>query len=208
MLGEAAIRIVAACMAAFAASLLVLVPLLGRPGRSAPLRAKTDREPLIIGVGGLVSQLAVTFYPALVAAFPSLTYGTVLQWSFPDDDILQLVGIGLWVLGAALILWSFRFIGRYLSVSGGGVIAEHELVTSGPYARIRHPVYAGVIYLGLGVTLVFQSYLMLIFLGPAAGYSLHRARLEEQVLSSPAGFGNAYRAYMARTGRFFPRLRA
>jgi hypothetical protein len=50
----------------------------GRPGTSVPLRATVNVKPRIVGAVGLISEVVVASYAAVVAAFPSLPCGTVL----------------------------------------------------------------------------------------------------------------------------------
>jgi protein-S-isoprenylcysteine O-methyltransferase Ste14 len=98
-----------------------------------------------------------------------------------------------------------RVVGRYLSVDG--VTEGHELVTTGPYRYVRHPVYGAFTAVVAGLGLVFRSYLLA---GVAAVWlvtALWWARAEEALLSSPEGLGDAYRIYSERTGRFLPRPR-
>jgi protein-S-isoprenylcysteine O-methyltransferase Ste14 len=87
------------------------------------------------------------------------------------------------------------------------VASDHELITAGPYARIRHPIYAGVIFLTAGTALVFLNVVLAAWTIPVLVVANYRARKEERLLSSPEGFGAQYRAYMARTGRFLPSMR-
>ncbi len=79
----------------------------------------------------------------------------------------------------------------------------HHLVSSGPYAHIRHPMYTGMAGFGLGLALVSANW---IFVGLAtmviAGL-VFRIPQEEKMLT--AEFGEEYRAYMRRTGSWLPR---
>jgi protein-S-isoprenylcysteine O-methyltransferase Ste14 len=86
------------------------------------------------------------------------------------------------------------------------VLQKQELVTRGPYARIRHPAYTSVIIMALAATLLYLNLIM--FLGFLAIFAIayKRAVLEENLLASEEGFGQEYRDYMEKTGRFLPRL--
>jgi protein-S-isoprenylcysteine O-methyltransferase len=92
-------------------------------------------------------------------------------------------------------------------MSQDGVTEDHQVVDSGPYRYVRHPVYGSFTAIAAGLGLVFRSY---VLVGVAAGWlaaSLWWAAAEEALLSSSEGLGAAYRSYSARTGRFLPRLR-
>ena len=81
---------------------------------------------------------------------------------------------------------------------------EHHLITTGPYARIRHPLYTGMCGWFVSLTLLTANW---IFVGACvltfAGL-LWRSPKEEQMMIE--AFGDEYKAYMQRTGRFFPKF--
>ena len=81
---------------------------------------------------------------------------------------------------------------------------DHHLLTMGPYARIRHPLYAGMLGWCISLILltanwIFTGICLLSMLGV-----LWRIPREEQMML--AAFGDEYKAYMQRTGRLFPKL--
>lgn len=81
---------------------------------------------------------------------------------------------------------------------------DHRLITTGPYARIRHPLYAGMCGWFISLSLLTAN---LIFLGAcilAFAGLLWRIPREEQMMIET--FGDEYKAYMQRTGRFLPKL--
>ena len=81
---------------------------------------------------------------------------------------------------------------------------DHRLITTGPYARIRHPLYTGMCGWFISLSLLSAN---LIFLGAcilAFAGLLWRIPREEQMMIET--FGDEYKAYMQRTGRFFPKL--
>ena len=128
-----------------------------------------------------------------------------LNFSFSSAEYLQLASVPIMLSGTVLFLWSGRVLGRYMRVEIE-VREEHELVTRGPYSRIRHPTYTGHLMVELAAFfLFFHPVLILGFLARAA-IAYKRALMEEQLLASEAGFGQRYRDYMLRTGRFLPRL--
>ena len=112
--------------------------------------------------------------------------------------------LGLVVMwaGFALRFWSVRVLGRYFTVEVK-VDSDQTLVDTGPYARLRHPSYTGllVFYVGLGVAL--DSYLSLAaaVLLPLAAI-VNRIGHEERMLLRE--LGEPYRRYSARTARLLP----
>lgn len=166
----------------------------------------SDNPPRVLQVVWPVLVFAVSFSPLVVVVAPDLAYGAPLTVTFPLDSAVQVAGFLLWGAGGLLILWSRRTLGRFM-VLEIAVAKDHELVRTGPYARVRHPTYAGAIAMAVGVALLFLN---IVLAGLAVCPILianYRAGKEEHLLSSSEGFGDAYRAYMAETGRFLPRFR-
>ncbi len=124
--------------------------------------------------------------------------GRVPAW-FPGQ---RLAGTAVVALGAWLMCWSLVYFRswRFRAQLDPG----HELATGGPYALVRHPIYAGMNLLALGTavwipTLLTWIAVALMFLGGDL-----RGRVEERVLTE--AFGEQYRTYCARTRRFLPGL--
>jgi protein-S-isoprenylcysteine O-methyltransferase Ste14 len=137
---------------------------------------------------------------------PAFAYETILTLAFPLDQVIQVVGLLMWAAGGLLVLSAGRALGRFMTIQI--VVAnDHELITMGPYARIRHPTYTGAILLTIGMALVFLNVLLMAAAALVVAVANYRARKEERLLASPEGFGAEYRQYMARTGRFLPSLR-
>jgi len=124
----------------------------------------------------------------------------------------QIVSWGLLVASAALAAHAFLTFhgrGRHAQVGTGGDFAWErttQLVTSGAYRWIRHPMYASLLLLGAGAFLKAVT-LPSVTLGACLVAALiMTARADEA--ETAARFGPSYEAYRARTGMFFPRLRA
>jgi protein-S-isoprenylcysteine O-methyltransferase Ste14 len=175
-----------------------------RPGRTARLRANLGL-PRPVAQGGNVAMVVPLLYPILVVIAPGWGYQGSLNWSSRTDVVLQGLGLGLWAVGMIVLVWAARTLGRYMDVEG--VTEDHELVASGPYAYVRHPVYGSFTAITAGLALLFRSYLLA---GAAAVWltaALWWAAAEEALLSAPEGLGDVYRTYSERTGRFLPRVR-
>lgn len=117
------------------------------------------------------------------------------------------LGALLYFPGMLLVLWGRLALGRNYFVStgfGAQLFANHQLITAGPYAVVRHPMYSGLIIAAIGSLLVYFTWTSLFFalFSPA---TLLRARREESALS--AEFGDAWRAYNRRVPAFIPRIK-
>lgn len=117
-----------------------------------------------------------------------------LGLSFPIR--LGLAGFVL-VTGGAIIIWAFRS----LTISQRG----RELVTTGPYRYVRHPLYTAVFLTGgLATFLVTQTFLALIAMALMILIGHLVVGSEEKLMEQR--FGPAWRDYARQTPRFFPRL--
>lgn len=197
-------QLLAALMAFVHGGLWILVSRWERSGRRARLTARYY-PPGPVRWGGDLAQVVPLLCPVVVVVAPGWGYQGPLNWSSGIDPALQGVGLGLWVVGLGVVLWAARALGRYMGVDG--VAVNHELVTSGPYRYVRHPVYGSSTAIAVGIALVFRSYLLLGVAGVWIAASLWWADAEEELLASSAGLGEAYRAHVDRTGRFLPRIR-
>ena len=197
-------QLVAVLMTVANGALWALVSRWERPGRTARIRTKL-RPPAFIRWGGDLAQVVPLVYPVIVIVAPGWGYDGWLNWSSGIDLVLQGVGLGLWAVGVAVVVWAGRVLGRYMSVDG--LTVDHELVTSGPYRYVRHPVYTSFAVIALGTGLVFRSYLLVGLAVMWVVATAWWAAAEEDLLASPSGFGDDYLAYTERTGRFLPKLR-
>ncbi|UCH57111.1 MAG: isoprenylcysteine carboxylmethyltransferase family protein [Candidatus Bathyarchaeota archaeon] len=114
----------------------------------------------------------------------------------------------LGVIGATssvlLVAWIHSTLGRQYSAELA-IQKDHGLVTSGPYARTRHPMYTGLNMFSFSMAVTTSNLLVLLFAVLVIVPFPWIARMEEKVLLDT--FGEDYREYMRRTGRFFPRIR-
>jgi protein-S-isoprenylcysteine O-methyltransferase Ste14 len=81
---------------------------------------------------------------------------------------------------------------------------DHKLITTGPYARIRHPLYAGVFGWCVALSLLTANWIFVAACALSIMGLLWRIPKEEQMMIE--AFGDEYKNYMQRTGRLFPKL--
>jgi protein-S-isoprenylcysteine O-methyltransferase Ste14 len=80
---------------------------------------------------------------------------------------------------------------------------KHHLVTSGPYARMRHPIYSAYIIFMTSIALATANWFFIGLLGVSIVVFAFRIPKEEQMLIEV--FGEEYKTYMQRTGGLFPK---
>lgn len=143
---------------------------------------------------------AAAYFIGLIAWF--VDPGALAFAELPLPEALRWAAVAATALTAPFQWWTLRTLGRNLTDT---VVTrrEHALVTSGPYARVRHPFYLAVGTLMLGNAVGAANGLLLTAAVVFLGLIALRTDKEEAMLE--ARFGDAYREYKARTGRFLPR---
>lgn len=122
--------------------------------------------------------------------------------SVPLPDLMRWIGVALGVAGLAVYAWSRATLGREWS-SQLEMREQHHLVTTGPYAWIRHPIYSALLSFLASIALVSANWLFIALLVfSIVDLTLRIPREEEMMV---ARFGDEYAAYMQRTGSLFPR---
>ena len=116
--------------------------------------------------------------------------------------ILEAIGAVLFVCGIALAVWARLHLGRNWGMPMTQR-AEPELVTSGPYRFVRHPIYTGLLTAVLGTALV-NNLLGLIVVAVLLAYFYYSGTVEERNLA--ATFPQAYPEYKSKTKMLIPFL--
>jgi protein-S-isoprenylcysteine O-methyltransferase Ste14 len=144
----------------------------------------------------------------LVAAFyllyrQGLRYPWLLARFVPDTPMVQWLGVLIMASGVAVAFWA-RF---HLGANWSGVVTlkeGHELIRTGPYRTIRHPIYTGILvaFLGNAVALSEVRGLIGLFIIWLSFYV--KARREESFLAQE--FGTRFSEHTQHTGMFLPKL--
>jgi len=170
------------------------------------IRSQSTREPLDRRKEG--AFIYYTLRPLAIAPFGGLFAFMInprwMEWaSLPLPAIVRWGGIAVSVAAGFLILWTLRNLGPNLTDT---VVTrkEHTLVSSGPYRWVRHPFYISGAMFVLGNGLAAANWFFLITGAAVIALLVIRTRREEEELLRR--FGQPYRAYVERTGRFIPKL--
>lgn len=110
------------------------------------------------------------------------------------------LGLALFALGLGFAVWARVHIGGNWGTPMTQKV-EPELVTSGPYRLVRHPIYSGILLAGAG-TAVALSWLWLVAVVLAGIYFIYSATVEERYLTEQ--FPDAYPAYRRSTKMLVP----
>lgn len=123
---------------------------------------------------------------------------------FPANPWTAALGIAITVAGLAFAIWARAYIGTNWS---GTVTVKvgHQLVRTGPYRWVRHPIYSGLILAMLGTAIERRQVRGIIaILLVYAGFKV-KSRIEERAMTNT--FGADYDDYSRTTGAIVPRLR-
>jgi protein-S-isoprenylcysteine O-methyltransferase Ste14 len=138
--------------------------------------------------------------PAVVIQIASFYYCSTYDVPYFFDWRFVVV---LFLIGLALFYWSI-LTAKSLNFANSG--SSGDLITSGPYAVVRHPLYLSYFLFWAGNSLLYFHWIAILALLILSCVYVYSARNEEAyLLEGEAGAG--YRAYQAKVGMFFPKLR-
>jgi len=159
-----------------------------KPPRSSESKTSRYFHLLVINAGVLLLILSV---PGLTRRFLPASHG------------FQISGLLLEAVGFALAVWSRRTLGSNWS-GEVRIAAGHQLVRSGPYRVVRHPIYTAILTMYCGIMLVSgEMHALLAFAAIALAY-WRKLRMEETALA--AAFGDEFAAWRQKTGALLPLL--
>jgi protein-S-isoprenylcysteine O-methyltransferase Ste14 len=162
-----------------------------------PLDRTKEGWPILIGVRALgfltaVSTVGWLWKPAWFA-WASCPIPLTVRW----------MGVAALACSVVWLTWMFHTLGRNLTDT---VVTRRDayFVDYGPYRFVRNPMYTGVLLLGLGLGLALGTWLLPVLTSLTFTLLALRTRKEEQYLIEH--FGDSYRSYIKRVGRFLPKL--
>jgi protein-S-isoprenylcysteine O-methyltransferase Ste14 len=171
--------------------------------KSQATREKLDRRQEGLFILATLRPVGIAFWLELIAwmvdpswmAWSSLSLPAWLRWT----------GVGLIAVACGLLVWTFLSLGKNLTDT---VVTRqtHTLVIHGPYRWVRHPFYDSAALLALALSLITANWLF--FVTGVVLFCLLVIRTPTEEENLVARFGDSYRAYMERTGRFLPRIAA
>jgi protein-S-isoprenylcysteine O-methyltransferase Ste14 len=121
----------------------------------------------------------------------------------PLGQWTQWLGIIVAIPPIFYLVWVHRHLDRQWSIALE-LQGDHKLITSGPYKRIRHPMYLGIFIYTIGLILISSDFLVFIFFAFSIWANYRRIPQEEQMMIDQ--FGDEYREYMKHSGKLLPPL--
>jgi protein-S-isoprenylcysteine O-methyltransferase Ste14 len=159
-------------------------------------RPRSDFRQLVFGTMGFLNIVPVVIYvfaPQEIA-WAALPLPIGSRW----------LGVGLGLACIFLLLWVHQTLDKNFALPA--VVKEHQtMVTVGPYRWVRHPMYTTLFLITIVYFLISANWFIgVTWIGWIVGTVAGMVQDEEAALV--AKFGDEYRSYMQRTGRFLPRL--
>ena len=166
--------------------------------RLMPDREAIEREGRVMFGLRVALGLLLGCWLALYAIYPTwmgfllLPFPVWLRWA---GFSLGIVSLGVWSCTQVALgkEWSPQLQLR----------EQHHLVTTGPYRRVRHPLYTAMFGYSASLGLVTANWFFVAFAVVAIVFTFARVPKEERMMIGE--FGEEYREYMQRTGRFLPK---
>lgn len=173
-----------------------------------PFQRKARRHEVVVSTGGATDQIALVlatwgqFLIPLSYVAVSVGLGQPIPGDYPFHPLVGWLGVA--ALAGSLVLFriTHKQLGRNWSVTLE-MRENHQLVTDGIYAWVRHPMYTSFLLSAVAQALLLPN----VIAGPVglvafAILFLTRVGREEDMML--ASFGESYRAYMRRTARIIP----
>jgi protein-S-isoprenylcysteine O-methyltransferase Ste14 len=148
-----------------------------------------------------LSHIGPLVLAGLLLSIPNLPLPVLAEHIFPPTTWAFHVAAGVTAAGLLFTVWARRYLGT--NWSGTVTIKEgHELITGGPYALVRHPIYTGLLLALLGSAVAVGEWRALLAVGLAFLALWRKLRLEERWMHER--FGAAYQAYCRRVPALIP----
>jgi protein-S-isoprenylcysteine O-methyltransferase Ste14 len=157
--------------------------------RESPASRASHILPLVVGVILIAARQPFTPWLAITV----LPTGFTTYW----------IGVALIAGGLGFAVWARRHLGNNWSGTVT-VKQEHQLICTGPYSRVRHPIYTGLLLALLGSAVARGDIQGFIGFAICVAALIHKLRIEERWMHEQ--FGTSYSLYVARTRALFPLL--
>jgi protein-S-isoprenylcysteine O-methyltransferase Ste14 len=146
--------------------------------------------------------------PVMIGSYLFFSNNATSEWArarlFPGNPILEAIAVLLTALGIGFAIWARFYLGTNWS-SAVSVKVGHELIRTGPYTWVRHPIYAGLLLALIGTALQQGKLVDLPAVGLFwLGFWI-KSRMEEEFMRKT--FGERYVEYRKSTGALIPKLR-
>ena len=131
------------------------------------------------------------------------SYGWLGLRFVPESGTLSLLGLVLAGAGVAFAIWARWHLGRNWSAVVS-IREQHDLIRTGPYRAVRHPIYTGLLLAIMATVLIVGEFRGLLAFAIVLASFYLKARKEDAWLARE--FGETFESHAKRTGMFLPRF--
>ncbi len=186
--------------ALFAMRFYFMVKVRRSGGRLMPDEGAIKREG---GRGFFIFRMAAFFALMVFLGMYIAGMAWIDVFMFMLPDWLRWTGFALGILSVAFMTWTQVTLDTQWSAQLQ-LTKDHHLITTGPYTRMRHPLYTSMFGWGAALSLLTANWIFVAVSVLSIVGLIVRIPKEEQMMIE--AFGEEYKAYMQRTGRFLPKL--
>ena len=152
-------------------------------------------------VGSRLSHIVPVVVGALLVAHPRFGFGLLLAPIFTPSDVTRVLGFIVLLAGLSFTVWARVHLGG--TWSGTVTVKEGpELIRTGPYGIVRHPIYTGLLVAFLGTAVMVDQWKCEIGLPIIIAAFVYKLRIEERYMTGQ--FGEAYDQYKKQVPALFP----
>ena len=155
------------------------------------------------GMCFFVSRVVLFFVLIAIFVLYAINHPWMQALDFTLPAWMRWLGLIIGLLSITLTIWIELELGRQYSPQLQ-MRQEHHLITSGPYTNVRHPLFTALDGFGLSLALVSANWFFITFFVLSLIGLWYRVSKEERMLLEK--FGEPYRVYIQRTGRYLPRI--
>jgi protein-S-isoprenylcysteine O-methyltransferase Ste14 len=148
-----------------------------------------------------LARLSALILAATLLSLPSVPLPLLNERFLPPGELCFWSGAAITASGLLFSVWGRRHLGSNWSQEVT-LKKDHELITSGPYALVRHPIYTGLLLAFIGSAVARDEWRGLIAVALVFGALWYKLRLEEKWMR--AQFGESYEAYSRRVSALVP----
>jgi protein-S-isoprenylcysteine O-methyltransferase Ste14 len=130
-------------------------------------------------------------------------FSVLARHIFPRTTAGDVIGTMLTWVGIGIALWARFHLGQYWSARIT-LKEDHQLIRTGPYARLRHPIYTGLDLAAIGSAIAIDRWRCVLGVCLIITGYVIKAKREESLLAGQ--FGEAFQEHSRQTGFLLPRL--
>jgi protein-S-isoprenylcysteine O-methyltransferase Ste14 len=142
-------------------------------------------------------------FVAFYLMFGDMRFGWLETRIIPHNVLVDASGVALTALGVTLAIWARFYIGQNWS-SAVSIKVRHQLIRTGPYAWVRHPIYSGLLLAMIGTAIARREPRGFVGFALLWLAFVIKSRMEEGFMRKT--FGAEYEEYSRVTGALVPRV--